>query len=66
MQVKLASLDVLIEMTDLLSYECKKNRVTGTLLDFCSTTNDDVARKMSYQIGKICYKVIFQEGNWCT
>lgn len=59
LQVKLASIDALIEITDMLSEDCKKNRVVGTLIDFCTTNNEEIYRKMSFAIGKICHKVYF-------
>ena len=57
LQIKLHSIDLLINVIDLISIECKKSRVIPTILDLLTTANEDIYKRMSFHIGKFVHKV---------
>jgi len=57
--IKLAAIDAIVKVTDILSVDFKKNRMTTVFLELMNSINEDVMRKMSFHIGAIVYKVLF-------
>jgi len=57
--IKLAAIDAIVKVTDILSMDFKKNRMTTVFLELMNSVNEDVMKKMSFHIGDIVYKVTF-------
>ena len=57
--IKLAAIDAIVKVTDILSMDFKKNRMTTVFLELMNSVNEDVMKKMSFHIGAIVYKVPF-------
>lgn len=55
--IKLAAIDAIVKVLDILSQEYKKTRMTTVFLELMNSVNEEVMKRMSYHVGTIVHKV---------
>ena len=56
--VKMAAIDSLVEILDVLSPAFKRSKMISVFFDMMNSSNEEMMKKMSFLVGKIFYKVI--------
>lgn len=55
--IKLAAIDAIVKVTDILSQDYKKARMINVFLELMNSINEEVMKRMSLHIGTILHKV---------
>lgn len=56
-EIKLAAIGLAFQILDILTKECKMNRMTNLFVEMLHSTNEEVLKLMSFIMGNIIFSV---------